>query len=78
MAAYLCVNTTEETIANVNAANYDLPANSMRTFTLTDTELGVLASTVGVAVLKSTATYQIRREAAKILKHYKSATGAAL
>ena len=78
MADYLVANGTSATISNVNAGGIDLPAGSLRTVTLDDTELGVLASTAGVAVLKSTATYAERRQAARILKYRASAAGAAL
>lgn len=78
MAAYLVVNTTDAQISNVNAANYDIAPNSVATFTLDSTELAALASTSGVAVMKSTASYQERREAAKLLKHKKSVAGGAL
>jgi len=78
MATYLVVNTTDATVSNINAGGIDVPANSVRSAVLTDTELGVIAHTAGIGICKSDATYQIKREIAKALKHYKSATGAAL
>ena len=54
---FICVNSTAAAIEDVNAANEDLPANSVTDgIALDGTELLALAATNGVAILQTAAT----------------------
>ena len=79
MTIYTVGNITDARISNVNAGGIDLPPRSVRQVDLADiAELPAVCQNAGLVVMKAAATYTAKREAARVLKYRKSATGAAL
>lgn len=73
MADYTIANGTNAALTNVNAGGDDVPARSVRhSITLDATELAAACALAGVAVMKDAATYQAKREVARVLRYRKS------
>jgi hypothetical protein len=79
MTIYTVGNISNTQVSNVNAGGIDIPPRSVRQVDLADiAELPAVCANASLVVMKAAATYTARREAARVLKYRKSATGAAL
>lgn len=78
MVDFLLVNATSTQMSNVNAGGIDIPKRSCRTATMTAAELLAFCQLDGAAAMQTGASNSERREAARVLKYRKVATGAAL
>jgi hypothetical protein len=76
MVDFLLINGTDTNALNVNVGNVDVPKRTMRVCTMTAAELLAYLQVAGQAAMPTGATQKQRREAARILKYRKSATGA--